>query len=202
MGAAGENDKAHNLDLAEKKLHDYYIKTTDACHAATLLNPTLKMEYYKLKRGNGHCTCRQIQDVMVETMKAFMAAHPYVIAPESGVPDSGNSTVPDDPLHEVYNQIDGRARCDLEGELKTYLALKVEPAGTDILKWWSEHANAFPRLAAMARCFLAVPATSAPSERAFSRAKRVISHERHSLKPDAIRACMCMKYWLDVVKTL
>ena len=58
--AAGDDDKAYNLDLDEKKLHDYSIKTADACHVATLLNPTLKMEYYKLKRGNDQCTCRQI----------------------------------------------------------------------------------------------------------------------------------------------
>ena len=37
---------------------------------------------------------------MVETMKAFTAAYPYVIAPKSDDPDPDNSKVLDYPLHD------------------------------------------------------------------------------------------------------
>ena len=47
----------------------------------------------------------------------------------------------------------------------------------------------------MARDYLAIPATSAPAERAFSGGKNLISPKRCALGEEAIRACMCLKSW-------
>jgi hypothetical protein len=44
--------------------------------------------------------------------------------------------------------------------------------------------DSYPILARLARIYLAVPATSAPSERIFSRAQRLISEKRTALNPD------------------
>jgi len=49
--------------------------------------------------------------------------------------------------------------------------------------WWAEHAKRFPGVAAAARTYLCIPATSAASERQNSKAGDVVSKKRNSLKP-------------------
>ena len=53
----------------------------------------------------------------------------------------------------------------------------------DMLKWWRQQTSTFPKLAALARSVLAVPATSVPSELVFSVASLVINAKRSSLAP-------------------
>jgi hypothetical protein len=54
----------------------------------------------------------------------------------------------------------------------------------DPLKWWKEHQSVYPILASLARIYLALQGTSAPSERIFSMAARLISDKRASLNPE------------------
>ncbi len=54
----------------------------------------------------------------------------------------------------------------------------------DPLEWWKEHESKFVRLAQLARKYLAIPATSAPSERLFSSAGLTIAKERARLTQD------------------
>jgi hypothetical protein len=56
----------------------------------------------------------------------------------------------------------------------------------DILNWWREHQEKFPKLAKLARKIFSVPASSAASERAFSAAGQTITERRTSLKPDTV----------------
>ena len=65
-----------------------------------------------------------------------------------------------------------------------------------ILRWWKAQAYVQPAVAAMAKDFLAIQATSASSERAFSIARRVVTEFRGSLAPRTIRALLCLKTWL------
>jgi len=54
----------------------------------------------------------------------------------------------------------------------------AEPDGApppDPLQWWATNKRTFPHLAKMARCYLAVTATSVPSERAFSRGGSIVT---------------------------
>ena len=57
---------------------------------------------------------------------------------------------------------------DLAFEIQDYLCTSNKGPKTDVLKYWRSKMSIYPSLAAMARCFLAIPATSAPSERVFS----------------------------------
>ena len=52
------------------------------------------------------------------------------------------------------------------------------------LEWWHTHGDKFPILSVLAKRFLAVQATSASSERVFSHASRIMSHNRTRLHPD------------------
>jgi len=55
-----------------------------------------------------------------------------------------------------------------------------------LLHWWKEQKNTFPRLSALAHGMLAVPATSAPSERVFSIAGLVLQAKRSNLAPNKV----------------
>ena len=48
----------------------------------------------------------------------------------------------------------------------------------DPLAWWKLHDSRFPRVSKLARKYLAIPASSAPSERVFSRAKLIQQRQR------------------------
>ncbi|GJP56989.1 hypothetical protein CLOM_g16034 [Closterium sp. NIES-68] len=53
-----------------------------------------------------------------------------------------------------------------------------------------------PALQAMARDYLAIPATSAASERMFSQGRNLITWQRHRLGAERVRACMTLKSWI------
>ena len=55
-----------------------------------------------------------------------------------------------------------------ETELNAYIRVQQVANDTDPLMWWKQHQEEFPRLARMARQYLAVPASSASPERLFS----------------------------------
>ena len=62
---------------------------------------------------------------------------------------------------------------------------KDEFSHNNPLEWWKQNQQGnFPILARLAKVYLSIPATSAPSERIFSMAARVISAQQASMKPD------------------
>ena len=67
------------------------------------------------------------------------------------------------------------------------------------LAWWKEVGEArYPTLARVTLAYdlFAVPGISAECERAFSRAKKMVTEERHSLRGEIIEAEQCLKSWL------
>ena len=58
----------------------------------------------------------------------------------------------------------------------------------DPFVWWRGNANRYLRLAILARKYLAIPATSTPSERIFSVAGIVVDKRRCALTPKMINA--------------
>jgi hypothetical protein len=83
----------------------------------------------------------------------------------------------------------------IASELDRYLALQADDEA-DPLLWWQAHAKEYPIVSDMARDYLTIPATSVPSEQAFSVAGNTISKTRNRLLPETARACLCMKSWI------
>eukprot|EP00731_Ephydatia_muelleri_P034784 Em0076g17a len=50
---------------------------------------------------------------------------------------------------------------------------EIDHLSADPLAWWEAHCNAYPNIAILAKKYLAVPASSAPSERVFSTSKNI-----------------------------
>lgn len=63
----------------------------------------------------------------------------------------------------------------------------------DPLDWWRIHYEKFPNIWKLASCVLAIPATSAPSERVFSAAANIVNKKRVRLKPDMVDLLIFLK---------
>lgn len=74
----------------------------------------------------------------------------------------------------------------IEAELNSYLLCPEVDPDTDPLEWWRQHQPNFSRLSRLARKYLAIPATSAPSERVFSVGGGIVTCHRACLKPAVV----------------
>jgi len=88
-----------------------------------------------------------------------------------------------------------RRHIEYADEYKVYISLPLADENTNSLEWWKAHQLKFPNLSRMARDYLAIPATSVPSEQSFSLGKNLITDRRNRLVGKTIRACMCLKSW-------
>ena len=69
----------------------------------------------------------------------------------------------------------------------------------DILHWWKMKSELYPVLSRIARDVLAIPASTVPSESAFSTGGRVISDYRTSLTRTIVEALICLQDWFKAV---
>jgi hAT family C-terminal dimerisation region len=96
-------------------------------------------------------------------------------------------------FEDVSNTADQSSPSCTFDEVAHYLQLKLTTADmkaldgeNGILAWWKVQAVRTPRLAAVARFVLAIPASSASSERSFSAAGNTVSSRRSALDPDNV----------------
>lgn len=73
-----------------------------------------------------------------------------------------------------------------EDELFKYLGEKDIGHNADPLKWWRDNESRYPKIAAIAKKYLAVPATSTSSERVFSTAGNIVNAKRSCLSPEHV----------------
>ena len=67
-----------------------------------------------------------------------------------------------------------------------YLKIQKPDFEDDPLLWWKNNCSKFPILSALARKYLCVCATSAPSERVFSCSENIVTPHRASMNPDKV----------------
>lgn len=77
-----------------------------------------------------------------------------------------------------------RVRADTE--LTRYLQEDSIDSNADPLAWWRDNQGRFPLLSKVARKYMCICATSAPSERVFSAAGNIVTPLRSSLKPHKV----------------
>lgn len=73
-------------------------------------------------------------------------------------------------------------------ELRDYAQLPQIATMENPLAWWACNEERFPRLAKLSKSYLAIPATSTPSERVFSLAGNTVTRQRSSLHPSHVDA--------------
>jgi hypothetical protein len=166
------------IRAAYDKIRAYHEKVrADMYPISTILDPRVNLGYYQ----------RRNPEMAADAKRVFQRA---MEAYEPTAPPSEQSIPADFLLFQDKQEEDLR---DMQGGLEAYF-LSTAPRSTDVLGWWKEHSDRHPRLVRMARDYLAIPATSAPAERVFSRAGDLITDRRGSLSDATIQACMFLNY--------
>ena len=90
-----------------------------------------------------------------------------------------------DDSDSVLSATDIRQGCEDELlKYKRYVPrVPIRNRFPDPIAWWKKYGKRFPSLAALAYKYLSIQATSAPSERIFSLASRIIEDRRTRLDP-------------------
>ncbi|KAG5269983.1 hypothetical protein AALO_G00187330 [Alosa alosa] len=83
--------------------------------------------------------------------------------------------------------MDSKTPADIiKEEVAFYLAGSCIAVDGAPLTWWKSNECKYSHIAKMARCYLAVPGSSVPSERVFSTAGDIVTAKRFTLSPDNI----------------
>lgn len=64
-----------------------------------------------------------------------------------------------------------------------------------MLDFWKQRTAVYPGLANMAMSFLAIPATSCPSEGQFNKTKHILAPQRSNLSCFHVETLLCVKDW-------
>ena len=190
-------------NAALDKLKEYYSGAgIEVYAAATILDPHLKLDYYHDNEWE--------EKWIKEAWDAFSNAYArYRVPPKpdvrgrpstelGGKVGGGDDNYDEDAISAAHMY--KRRRTAERDELQDYLKLPPVTPETDTLQWWKVNAAAYPGLAAMARDYLAIPATGAPVERVFSGGTDLVQPKRGALGKTIIKICMCLKSWLKLLK--
>lgn len=125
--------------------------------------------------------------------------------PDNGPMNDGQEDVlliaeDDDFFADLGQARNARGDCSVEAmnmlcrdELNRYKYMPSIPASEDPLKWWADNESKFPVLSVLAIRYLAIPATSAPSERLWSIASLIITKTRTQLHGHVVTDMIFLK---------
>jgi hypothetical protein len=81
----------------------------------------------------------------------------------------------------------------VQNEMDEYLDLAPIGLKSNPLAWWELHSSKFPILSELSRVYLAIPATSTPSERLFSEAGNLMTTKRTRILPELFKRMIFLK---------
>lgn len=128
---------------------------------------------------------RHIVEKVMDLPRYAQAGHAVVTVHETS--DDEDADV------DLFGVMDAGSAAD--HELARYVLQPQLAKDVDVVQWWVMHQAEYPILCKMAMDYLAIPATSVPSERANSAAKRVFDG-RETLGDNMFKAEMCCQSWL------
>ena len=88
----------------------------------------------------------------------------------------------------------------LKSEMIKYESFSLSHREGNILYWWKTHSSLLPMLSRIARTILAIPSSSAKSERVFSTGGNTVTVKRSRLGPKRVEYLIVIKENLSKVK--
>ncbi|KAL0250974.1 hypothetical protein GEMRC1_000188 [Eukaryota sp. GEM-RC1] len=84
---------------------------------------------------------------------------------------------------------------NVQDELRDYFSEGKVNHDLDPVEWWRNNQEKYPKLSCIAKNYLSIQTSSAPSERLFSAANHIISKKRARLSDDTARYLLCLRSW-------
>jgi hypothetical protein len=186
------------------KLNEYFNESlTHPCSSvATICDPRFNFNVFNIilessrddnaKRAKikGHFkTCfYQYQD------REIAIRHAKFLKEQQDAPETREDEIEDDESDaELY--LKGPMELDPETEFTKYLKQPVMPRETNIYQYWKAKQFEYPIISKIAKDYLAIPTTSAPSECVFSSGSDVVTKKRNRLTGDSVQMILCLKAW-------
>uniref|UniRef100_A0ACD5X2F8 Uncharacterized protein n=1 Tax=Avena sativa TaxID=4498 RepID=A0ACD5X2F8_AVESA len=197
---------ARMVNQMQIKFNQYWKETYMSACIPVVLDPRFKydlLEYLLSDFGNEEEAGKwmgEVKNTMEELFNEYSkeeSVQPQRENDTEGVEDD------DDPLAQWDRYMRSKRR-QSSNELDRYLKEELTPRKeeVDILQWWKISSSKYPVLSKMARDILAIPASTVPSESAFSTGGRVISDYRSSLACSTIEALICLQDWFRAADDL
>jgi hypothetical protein len=199
------NDTALNLDNCAKAMEEKSVEYlphlyTDFAIFAIILDPRLKNDYF-IEQGHEEYLIRFRQYFTIHYVNNAQQLDSFTLEADNGQPASDSSQPLSTSKKTVFSVIyKQKSTLTTQDEIEKYFSFPMETEDVDVLCWWFNQRNYLPLLTQMAYDVLPVPASSVPSEQAFSAAGNLITKKRNRLGHKTIRASMCLPSWLDVLK--
>lgn len=171
------DDIADAAEATQGKLAKYFEVSSDLAVVALVLDPRYKMEYYGEPGNPTYVDHLNILKRVWERYKVgdnFAAIHQVSAA--------GPSFLKKRKLSHPADELD------------KYLSQPLEDTTIHPLHWWKAQLG-YIGLRRMARDVLAIPATSASSERCFSQGRIIMPFNRCRLNPETMEALNCLRNW-------
>jgi hypothetical protein len=193
--------------VAKEKLLKYYNKTAEVYIVPVVLDPRLKLNYFDAQEWGSFLETEVkaayvlFQSNILHSLQSIFkiislsrAWERYQPSPEPAASEPNENKV---ATCSVFSKLQDRVRKhQTKDELQSYLALGPEEApDDDILKYWKLNSMKWPRLASMAKDYLAPYASSASSERPISTGRDLISFNSHSYLPETMEVNMRLRSW-------
>lgn len=182
------------------KLDEYYnlLHATTYAGIATICNPRFNFSVFQVvlpssledrKRQKLRLNMKQCYTQYQQREQAIRRSKLY------DVPASITQTSNDDDLSDAELYRGAPASPATETKLERYLGQERLPRDTDIYQYWKAKQYDYLVIARIAKDYLPIPATSAPSERVFSQGGDIVTKKRNKLTGESIRMIVCLKAW-------
>jgi hypothetical protein len=163
-----------------KKFNKYWNKSHITLCVPVVFDPRFKLKFVDFVFNKAFPVTGKEKTARVEKLvRGLFSAYtsqqePPHAASTQQIPNL--CSVNNDPWMEWYQKVSNDLQTRRSTELDRYLDEDpVRAQEIDIINWWMGNASKYPTLSCIARDLLAVPASSVPSESAFSMAKRTIN---------------------------
>jgi len=180
-------DICRGAKAAYDKLKKYYAATDKSpiYSVVTALHPAMRFHYWIQEKWE--------DEYVISAKETVRTAWADGYAPDL----SEDLTLPYTPVSDNSElALLGMAGRQVQGdELEGFVASPT--TSMTPLEYWRINCHNYPRLAKMARDYYATPATSAPAERSFSKARSLLPYTRNRLGPDKIKEQMLLNSWFQ-----
>ena len=147
-----------------QKLDEYHIKTSSAQAIATILDPRCKLQSFRNLGWRPEWVWGAEQ--AIQRIYQNQDAPSISLRSSTPSPATTSSSYLDDFMTAVFGSSQGSTIPEMS-EVDIFLEEKVELPQVDPIEWWRTYESRFPNLSCMAQDYLAIPASSIPSERSF-----------------------------------